>query len=461
MLNSKQNRFLYNLRRSEDGFYATPIAILALMIISILEVALYFLAENDIHAVKSQESREKSLLVAEEGINNYLWNMNQDDEYYLNQTHPAQTGWVNTTDGRYHLEVTPLESPGAIVISTGETTVNGKVIRRTVKATIQKKSFVRYIYFTDYEVGVDGETIWFITGDVIHGPLHSNDIVRINGNPVFEGKVTTHRYIYRASGSNPVFQKGYEENVSLLEVPSSNAELINWAKSAYGGYYYYGRTEIELLSNGRLNITNSNPNSTGPTGNVPLPQSGVIYVDGPQLPGKAPSTKNSSAWSQYNSQKWNSGNGNVFVSGTLSGKLTIAASNNIYITGDINYANPEQDMLGLIANNFIYINHYNQSGQDVAPGSITVKAAIFSLNNSFGFEAFADGPAKNTLTIVGSIAQAYRGPVGTFRVGGTIVSGYRKDYWYDERMLYNEPPHFIPPLNAGFEITSWEEILPR
>lgn len=173
------------------------------------------------------------------------------------------------------------------------------------------------------------------------------------------------------------------------------------------------------------------------------------------------SSKWSSAWTQYNNAKWSSTNGNVFVKGTLSGKLTIAASNNIYITGNITYSNPTNDMLGLIANNWIYINHYNQSGKDVAPSSITIKAALFVLQNSFGFEAYADGPAKNTLTVIGSIAQAYRGPVGTFIPGGSIVSGYKKDYWYDKRMLYNEPPHFLPPLNAGFEITSWEEVPPR
>jgi Tfp pilus assembly protein PilX len=450
--------------RKEAGFYATPIILFILLILSIIGMGFLFLATTDIEQVKRDELANKALQAAEAGINNYIWHMNEDDDYYLTQTHPAEQDWVQTDEGRYKLKVTPLEIPGVILEATGEatgsTTSGEMTVRRKVKVRIQKKSFTRYIYFTDSETAEDGSLIWFVTGDVIHGPLHSNDRIRIDGDPVFEGKVTTHQDIYIASG-NPTFMEGYEEWVDALEVPSSNTDLIYWARASLGGYYYYGRTEIELLPNGYLNITNSNPLSEGPTGIVPLPSSGVIYVDGSQSPGTAPDGWGYPGWNTYNNAKWNNNNGNVFVHGTLSGKLTIAASNHIYITGDITYQNPNDDMLGLIANNWIYVNHYDQSGNDVAPDSITINAALFALNHSFGFEAFRDGPVKDTLTIRGSIAQSSRGPIGTFSAwSGQRLSGYNKDYWYDERMLYDEPPHFLPPLNAGFEIVSWEEVAP-
>jgi hypothetical protein len=455
----------WKIFNEEEGFYATPVILFVLLVLSIIGFSLLFLVGNDVHQVKREEISEKALAAAEAGINNYIWHMNEDDDYYLTQTHPAQQDWVETDEGRYRLVVTPLEVPGVILECTGEATAataNGDItVRRKLKVRIQKKSFTRYIYFTDSEMSENGNTIWFITSDVIHGPLRTNDIIHIDGDPVFEGKVITHEYIYERPGSNPDFQQGYEEYADSLEIPSSNTDLIYWSRASFGGYYYYGRTEIELLPNGYLNITNSNPLSEGPTGIVPLPSSGVIYVDGAQSPGSAPESKYYGGWNTYNSAKWNDNNGNAFVQGTLSGKLTIAASNHIYITGDITYQNPNDDMLGLIANNWIYINHYDQSGSDVAPNSITVKAAIFALNRSFGFEAFRDGPAKDTLHIEGSIAQAYRGPIGTFSAfTGQKLSGYSKDYRYDDRMLYDEPPHFLPPLNAGFEIVSWEEVAP-
>lgn len=449
------------MNNNEKGFYATASVLMVIAVVFILSFSLMFLAENDQQNVKLSEAREIALNVAEEGLNDYLWHMNQKDDYYLTDVHPGQTGWVTTSKGRYHLEVEPLQSPGVQLIVTGETTVlteNGFAnVTRKIKAIIRKRSFTRYVYFTDSEIGLDGEQIWYVTGDVIHGPLHSNDIISIDGNPVFEGKVTTHMYIYKKSGSNPKFIEGYEEHVPLLEIPESNADLINWARSGFGGYYYVGRTEIEFLSNGKIQITNSNPLSQGPTGVVDYPSSGVIYVDGPQNPVDVPRGKNYSNFNTYNNAKWNQSNANVFVKGIVCGKITIGSANNIYITGDLKYQNYETDMLGLIANNWILVNHYNQNKVDVAPQNIEIDGAVFALKKSFGFECFEDGPAKGTLKLVGTLAQAFRGPVGTFSYYG-LLSGYNKDYWYDQRMLYMEPPHYIPPLNSGYEVVSWEEV---
>jgi len=462
-----------DLLNDESGFYATPIILSILIILTTLSFTLFFLVQNDVHLVKRGVVGDKALATAESGIDNYLWHINQDGDYHLTQTHTAQgedengqKRWGQADEGRYHIDITAASTSGVTVECLGETTqtaIDAEVmLQRKVRVRIQKKSFTRYIYFTDNEKSLSGYTIWFITGDVIHGPLHSNDTININGNPVFEGKVTTHENINESGSSNPTFEEGYEEGAPALEIPSSNTDLINWSHASFGGYYYYGHTEIEFLSNGCLNVINSNPYSEGPTGTaVPLPSNGVIYVDGPQSPGTAPEKKGGSGWNTYNIAKWAESNGNAFVHGTLSGELTIGSSNNIYITGDITYNDADNDMLGLIANNWIYINHYDQLGNDVASNSINIKGAIFALNCSFGFEAFRDGPPKNILAVTGSIAQAYRGPVGTFYFGGSPASGYSKDYRYDERMIYEEPPHFLSPINAGFEIISWDEIVPK
>ena len=105
---------------------------------------------------------------------------------------------------------------------------------------------------------------------------------------------------------------------------------------------------------------------TGKIENRPLPPNGVIYVD---------SINNSI-------DKFRLDTGNVFISGELDGRLTIAAKNNIYITGydPTKWEHPEQltdkdrtkgivyaktpddpecdDMLGLIAGKNVEILHY-------------------------------------------------------------------------------------------------------
>ena len=52
-----------------------------------------------------------------------------------------------------------------------------------------------------------------------------------------------------------------------------------------------------------------------------------------------------------------------------------------------------------------------------------------------------------TLTVNGAIAQKFRGAVGT--TGGT---GYIKDYNYDDRLRYQEPPHFFDPVQSAWHV---------
>lgn len=146
---------------------------------------------------------------------------------------------------------------------------------------------------------------------------------------------------------------------------------------------------------------------------------------------------------------------------------------------------PGKDMLGLIANNNIYILHYgwpkkayNSDGKDdnwnfkwewknnqwkktssdsktydVAPHNVTIHAALFSVNQGFGYEDYDKGPRKGDITIWGNITQRKRKPVGT--IGRT---GYNKKYAHDPRMFYDYPPHILEPTNVGWEIHEWKEI---
>lgn len=450
MKNIFQNKKRTSKLLDERGI-AMPLVLTVVSLLTIMGFGVLSVAKNNNNLTVRGERTVKAMHIAESGIDNYLWHLNEDGEYYVNYVHSAQgqdgqgnDRWVDFQGGQYHLEVTalPAETPGAIVESTGRIP-NGSngYITRTIRARIVKKSFVNYLYLTDHEiVEGSGSLIWFITGDVIHGPLHSNDVINIYGNPVFEKKVTTSRTLNIRSGSNPQFQEGYEENASPLEFPPANIKLKEFAQ--IDGYYYYGTTTITLNLNGSLNIVNNDTSgrTEGPTGTVSLPSNGVIYVDG------------------QTGSKGNSTNGDIYISGTLSGNLTVASKNNIYITGDILYADDNEDMLGLVADNYVYIQHWrNWRDVDVAPYNIEINAAIFALNHSFTFEDYSRGPAKGTLTIEGSISQRYRGPIGTFS-GSTRVSGYLKSYWYDEQMKYQQPPHFIEPVNSGYEIGFWEEI---
>ena len=142
---------------------------------------------------------------------------------------------------------------------------------------------------------------------------------------------------------------------------------------------------------------------------------------------------------------------NLFISGTYSRSLTIASEGDIIVkppagssNGDI--IGTDDALLGLVANNFVRVYHRvtNSSSSNCANSPSTVEdpqmrdvridAAILSLQHSFIVDNYPCGTELGTLTVNGSIAQRFRGPVGTTRHDGTR-SGYVKNYQYDDRLL--------------------------
>jgi Tfp pilus assembly protein PilX len=78
--------------------------------------------------------------------------------------------------------------------------------------------------------------------------------------------------------------------------------------------------------------------------------------------------------------------------------------------------------------------------------NLEVDAAILSTHHSFIVDNYLCGAHLGELKIWGSIAQFWRGPVGTS--GGT---GYTKNYTYDERLASTTPPEFIAPTTTAWK----------
>jgi hypothetical protein len=152
-------------------------------------------------------------------------------------------------------------------------------------------------------------------------------------------------------------------------------------------------------------------------------------------------------------------NGDVFVQGTFKGAMTIGAENYVYITGDLTYSDASKDILGLVGNNAVWIwNPMKTTSSGTRPlltdSGRTVNAAIISVLHTFQVQNYDQGSiARGTLTVKGTIAQAFRGPVGL--VGG---SGYLKAYSYDNRLAYVAPPKFLSPVASSYGVTQYAGV---
>jgi hypothetical protein len=84
-----------------------------------------------------------------------------------------------------------------------------------------------------------------------------------------------------------------------------------------------------------------------------------------------------------------------------------------------------------------------------------IDAAILSTKHSWIVDNYKCGAKLGELTVWGSIAQYWRGPVGT---GGGTGTGYIKNYNYDQRLYTQEPPNFLSPISSSWKLARESEV---
>lgn len=102
----------------------------------------------------------------------------------------------------------------ASLITVAEDAGGKKMIRRAV---LSQESFAKYAYFTNSE----GSNIYFGGGDVLTGPVHSNDQIKIHATGARfagPGSVTTAKTVLNPGYGT--FEEGYTEQVQRIELPT-------------------------------------------------------------------------------------------------------------------------------------------------------------------------------------------------------------------------------------------------
>jgi hypothetical protein len=217
------------------------------------------------------------------------------------------------------------------------------------------------------------------------------------------------------------------------------------------GYLFTGRTQIQL-NGSNLRVTNG-----GVTQTLPPPPSGVIFVQN--------GAGTCGFYDPINTHLVDEECGDVEIRGTYAFDLTVAAERDVRVMANIQQQSGANKMLGLIAENFIRVHHpvrnlnsSYSSGSDSFSwdcdndGGVAVSridAAMLAINHSFTVDNYFCGNDLGSLTVNGAIAQNYRGTVGTF---GGNDTGYTKDYNYDDRLKYRQPPHFLDPIQTGWRV---------
>ncbi|GAB4336227.1 MAG: hypothetical protein Kow0037_17160 [Calditrichia bacterium] len=288
----------------------------------------------------------------------------------------------------------------------------------------------RYFWFTHNEAGV-----YWITGDSVWGPVHTNGVLKTSGSPVFFKKVTAGNGIYPSPWSwysRAEFIGGWEIGI-YADIPTDMSPLQQAANQGNGGApintksVYNQPVAFNFLPSGEvIRQVGSNPPDTVLLSDIA--PTGVIYCSE-----------------------------DIRIKGVLKGQLTLYSGDDIWIDDDIVYANdPNQDpnsddLLGLVAEDKVIVT-------DNAPNNnnVNIQACIMAINGKFYAENYSTRPVAGTLKVTGSIVQRDRGPVGTFSSWtGQITHGFSKRYRYDPRLQSVSPPYY--PYIRYLHLTGWWE----
>jgi hypothetical protein len=486
---------------AQDGF-AMAVALGVLTIVTLLIGATFVAARGDINNSQHDLDSKRAFYAARAGLNSFMYQLNKNTEYWEQCPTQAETNVRGSSNQTYSFR--PLPANGASACSTSDPVhtmieLNDGSFRmqftgksggatRGIVASFKRASPLDYLWYTVYETldpntysnpanyqdcaeferdgrPSDCSDINWITGDSMNGPTYTQDQYVICGSPRFGRDINDTIASAAPGGSEPAMIRGgggcslnpdvdgsLQENAPFINPPPDNTSLLAYAQT--DGVVYSGTTQITLSGNTASVVVNGVAQPS-----VNLTNDPIIYVTN--------ASGCSSTYSPYNvSYPTNSPCGNVYVKGDYNASVTIAAANDIVINGNVTTNLSGTAVMGLVANNFIRVQHgvtARSSSNPYACGSasniaaethpnLRIDAAVLALRHSFIVDNYDCGASLGRLEVNGAIAQLFRGTVGTSS-GGTAVTGYLKGYTYDDRLRFQQPP-FLFDLGSS----SWRVV---
>lgn len=319
-----------------------------------------------------------------------------------------KSGYANLSFGGANYSVT-------IATLNADSVTEAKKLQITTTATygsesdtsvvgLMQPAYSYYAYFVDHWP----DFVTYSTGDTLHGPIHSNEKIRIGGNPVFLSKVSSNQDSYEeVHSSQPQFFGGLELGIDKINLPNLNA-LKDSALT--DGDVYDEEVWLQFQADGSYACSTATLLGT-------------------------------KSISDYNGTIRTTNGKDIHVRGIVNGKVTVVSDDDIYIENDIIYAsdprtNPNSDdFLGLIADKKIII----PDDPAITP-DIEIHAAMLALE-TFEVKDYDKGAPRGTLTLLGSLILKRDKQPGT--VSGSILqTGFDRVQVYDARLIDKTPPFF-------------------
>jgi len=393
-----------------------------------------------------------------------------------------------------------LESKGNITNISPTIEKNIRLLKGYFNVTVQRDNYARYALFTNHQRTPSGTIVWFTENTKFTGPLHTNERFSFANNPSgsFSDEVTQHLttarfynqgwYRLLDADSNPpydvpIFNKGFQRGVDLINLPSSvtQQDLKNqavggqndgpWASGIYlpntggslvGGIYIKGDASLLTMgvdANNRPVYTITRGTNTKRI-TIDYTANQTIVEDVSGSGGTPPGTYNGIPDGLSNEGIIIYGNGRIYnLSGTVQEdtNLIVSSDSDIVINNHIIYQrytpdNPETGENELSAegyNNLLGILTWNGNVRigTSAPDDLNIHAIVMAAGRDgiFTVDNYNVGSPRGVVTLLGGAITDFYGPFGTFS-GTQPLTGYGRNFVYDRRVLEGFVPPYFPYL---------------
>jgi len=350
---------------------------------------------------------------------------------------------VGNVTGNYTVNVVYSNVPRSNYTITSTGTYGN--VSKTLQLKMIGAAISKFAYWSQTESNpAFGGALWWVGEPGLEmlttGPVQTNGQLNIFGNPIFDGLVTesaANPNYYPGVASNPsiIFPQGLDNNAPAIDLPAqATLGAIQSVASDGSGLVLTGASTVIFNPSGTITVTGTVKNSSGAVtatyNNTTMnpPTNGVIYVQ---------SNKGQT-------------DGNVTVQGTVKGQLTVAADQNINVSGSVAYntdprKNPAStDLLGLVANQNITVIEAS------APAQLEMSAVMVALQGSFQVDQWWVYKGNATTAVMdqfGSLINYVCGATGEMDWSGNLLGGWNQIQAYDTRLETLAPPGFPPYVN--------------
>jgi len=488
---------MYNIKIPKNNSGSMLIIVLVFTtIFALVSLVLGSLVNSQFKLSTRKIAWNKSIQVAEAGVNYYRWHLaHSPTDYYDGNDEATSPGpYVHdyndpqgSTIGQFSLEITPpSECSNRVVIESTGWTNDYPGIQRKVRVTYGKQSLAQFSF-------ISNSSFWLKSNEELHGHIHSNGGIRHEG--LVDSLTTSAQENYwcgyqegcTSNPSDPLAEMpgiwGSGEDQSLRQFPVSNIDFASITanlatlKTIADEQLMCSATEdcffpqqglgyhITFIDDGTFEVRR-----------VTQKQNNVWAWDGYDWVRRSDDIKNQSSvidtYTLPSSCAIIFVEDDVWVDGTVKGSVTLVAaklpvspgnSPDIIINDDLVYLDKDGDnSLGLISQQDIIIPFYGYPTYSDTLEDLEINGVLLAQNGHvMRMHYDPTWPSyhlNDSLVIYGAvISNTMRKWSWQSSEGGPYVSGYQNtDITYDSNLTYNPPPGF--PTTGDYQFITWEEV---